>query len=370
MATSSSKNIGIVGCGNISKAYFENCRLYPNLAIAACADLDPDRAKEAAEKYGVDRALSVEDLLADPEVEMVVNLTIPAAHAEIDCRALAAGKHVFSEKPMALSLAEGQRVADLARQSGKRMGCAPDTVLGAGVQTSRRLLDEGVIGKPVAFAAAMLCRGHEHWHPSPEFYYQRGGGPMFDMGPYYLHALITLLGPVKRVAGLARTPFAERVITSEARFGQKMAVEIPTHLVALLEFCNGVSGTLSTSFDIRGPFTAPVIEIYGSEGTLRVPDPNGTGGPVRVGAAKQDQWQEMPLSHGYAKGSRGLGVADMAAAIVSGRAHRANDEIALHALEIMEAVHISSAEGRHVDLTTTCRRPEAMRSDLPEFVLE
>lgn len=193
---------------------------------------------------------------------------------------------------------------------------------------------------------------------------------MFDMGPYYLHALITLLGPVRRVAGLARISFAERLITSEPKSGQKINVEVPTHLVSLLEFCSGVSGTLSTSFDVRGPFTAPVIEIYGSEGTLKVPDPNGTGGPVLVGAAKQDHWREMPLSHGYARGSRGLGVAEMAAAIVSGRAHRANGEIALHALEIMEAIHISSAEGRHVELATTCGRPDAMRSDLPDFVLD
>ncbi|MEZ0299250.1 MAG: Gfo/Idh/MocA family protein, partial [Candidatus Methylacidiphilales bacterium] len=332
MQTVSQTNIGIIGCGNISNAYFDNCRLYPNITVAACADLDRERAEQSAAKHGIARALSVDEMLADPEVEIIINLTIPQAHAEIDCRVLEAGKHVFSEKPMALNLAEGRQIVDIAHKVGKRVGCAPDTVLGAGVQTSRKLIDDGAIGQPVAFAAAMQCRGHENWHPSPEFYYQKGGGPMFDMGPYYLHALITLLGPVKRVSGSGRISFPERIITSKPKNGQSVKVEVPTHLVSILEFANGVTGTFTTSFDVRGPSTRPVIEIYGSEGTLRVPDPNGTGGAVYLGAAAQNEWVEVPHTHPYAKGSRGLGVADMAAAIESGRKHRANEEIALHAL--------------------------------------
>ena len=193
---------------------------------------------------------------------------------------------------------------------------------------------------------------------------------MFDMGPYYLHALITLLGPVKRVASLATTSFAERVISSQPKAGERVKVEIPTHIVSVLEFCNGVTGTFTTSFDVMGLSTHPVLEIYGTEGTLKVPDPNGTGGEVFVAAIDEKEWKLIPHSHGYAKGSRGLGVADMAAAISSGRSHRAHEEIALHALEIMEAVHVSSAEGRHIELTTTCKRPDPMRADLPEFVLE
>jgi len=360
---------GIIGCGNISKAYFKSCKLFPDLDLTACADIDPARAQEAAAQYGV-KALTVDDLLASPDVEIAINLTIPQAHAEIDCRALNAGKHVFSEKPFTLTLAEGLQVLDAAKKAGRRIGCAPDTVLGAGVQTCRKLIDDGAIGAPVGFSAVMMCPGHESWHPAPEFYYKRGGGPMFDMGPYYLHALITLLGPVKRVAGLTKISFPERLITSETKNGQRITVEVPTHIVSLLEFHNGATGTFVTSFDIRGPYTNPVIEIYGSAGTLRVPDPNGTGGPVRVGAAGQKEWREVPLTHHYAQGSRGLGVADMAAALRTGRVHRANEQIALHALEIMEAIHDSASKGVIVELTTTCERPAAMRSDLPEFTLD
>ncbi len=361
--------VGIIGCGNISKAYFERCRLFPNLDLVACADLDFARAEAAAQTYGV-RAQTLEELLGAEDVAIVINLTVPLAHREIDERILAAGKHVFSEKPFALDMAEGGSVVGAALAAGCRVGCAPDTVLGAAVQTCRGLVDGGAIGRPVAFAATMMGRGHEHWHPSPEFYYQRGGGPMFDMGPYYLHALITLLGPVRRVSGMAVITHAEREIRSEPKRGTRMRVEVPTHVTSLLEFASGVTGTLVTSFDVPGPFTNPVIEIYGTEGTLRVPDPNGTNGVPQIGAAGEREWREVPHTHPYADGSRGLGVADLAAALVSGRDHRANERIALHALEIMEAIHVSAAESRHVTLRTTCERPAAMRTDLPPFVLE
>jgi predicted dehydrogenase len=369
MSTPSPVKTGIIGCGKISDAYFNNCKLFPNIELVACADIDTDRARDASARHGV-QVFSVEDLLSSSEIEIAINLTIPEAHAEIDCRALKAGRHVFSEKPLALTLAEGLRIQSTAREAGRLVGCAPDTVLGAAVQTCRQLIDEGTVGKPLSFTAVMQGRGHEHWHPSPEFYYKRGGGPMFDMGPYYLHTLITLLGPVKRVAGMTKISFPERLITSEPKKGQRITVEVPTHLASLLEFRDGAIGTLVTSFDVRGPFTNPVIEIYGSEGTLRVPDPNGTGGQVQIGAVCQAEWKNIPHTHGYAKGSRGLGVADMAAALRSGRPHRANDDIAMHALEIMEAIHVSAEQGRHVELTTTCERPEPMRKDLPEFVLE
>lgn len=361
--------VGIIGCGNISKAYFERCRLFPNLDVVACADADAARAEAAASTYGA-RPLTVEALLGSDDIDIVVNLTVPQVHREIDERILQAGKHVFSEKPFALDVAEGRSVLAAAAAAGRRVGCAPDTVLGAAVQTCRGLLDGGAIGEPVAFTAVMQCGGHEHWHPAPDFYYQRGGGPMFDMGPYYLHALITLLGPVRRVAGVARRTFAERVIMSEARRGERIPVEVPTHVTSLLEFHSGATGTLVTSFDVRGPFTDPVIEIYGTEGTLRVPDPNNTNGTPQVGAAGSKEWRDIAATHPYADGSRGVGVADLAAAIASGRDHRANERIAMHALEIMEAIHVSSAEGRHVEMTTTCERPAPMRTDLPPFVLE
>jgi predicted dehydrogenase len=253
---------------------------------------------------------------------------------------------------------------------GLRAGCAPDTCLGAAVQTCRKLIDEGGIGAPVAFQAGMSCGGHETWHPSPEFYYKRGGGPMFDMGPYYLHALITLLGPVKRVCGLTRTSFPTRTITSLPKRGAVVDVEVPTHIVSALEFHSGVIGQLTTSFDVRHGHNSPAIEIYGTSGSLSVPDPNGTGGPVKLRTARYTDWVQLRHTHPYAEGSRGVGVADMAMAILKNRPHRASEALAMHALDIMQAVHESSDEGRHITLTSTCERPEPMRADLADWVLE
>jgi len=212
--------IGIIGCGSISNAYFGACKRFPLLQVAACADIDLERAKAKAAEHGVGRACTVDEMLADPAIQIIVNLTIPKAHAEVDLRILNAGKHVFSEKPFAISREEGKAIVELAKKKNLRVGCAPDTVMGCGVQTCRKYIDEGVIGKVIAGNAFMLCGGHETWHPSPEFYYEVGGGPMFDMGPYYLHALITLLGPVKRVSGVANTTFPERTITSQPKRGK------------------------------------------------------------------------------------------------------------------------------------------------------
>ncbi len=361
--------VGIIGCGSISQAYFTACKRFFFLRVSACADLNIAAAEAKAQEHGC-RALSVEALLADPEIAIVVNLTIPRVHAEIDLRIIAAGKHVFSEKPFALTRAEGEAVVAAAAAVGLRVGCAPDTCLGAAVQTARKVIDDGEIGTPLSFQANMICGGHEHWHPSPEFYYQRGGGPMFDMGPYYLHALITLLGPVKRVAGLTRTSFPSRTITSAPKRGTVVPVEVPTHIVSLLEFHNGVIGQLTTSFDVKHGHASPNIEIYGSAGSLSVPDPNGTGGIPKLKTARFTDWVSLRHTHPYAEGSRGVGVADMARSIALGLPHRANDAIALHALDIMQAIHESSDEGRHILLTTTCQRPEAMRADLPDWVLE
>jgi predicted dehydrogenase len=362
--------IGIIGCGNISNAYFNACKRFPLLAVAACADLDLERAKAKAAEHGVGRGCGVDELLADPAIRIVVNLTVPKAHAEIDLRILAAGKHVFSEKPFAVTRDQGRAVVELARRKGLRVGCAPDTVLGCGVQTARKYLDDGLIGTVVAGSASMLCGGHEHWHPSPEFYYQAGGGPLFDMGPYYLHALITLLGPVTTVSGATRIAYPTRTIASAPKRGTVMTVEVPTHLVALLGFASGALITLTTSFDVRSAHTMPNLELYGSEGSMQVPDPNNTGGPIRIARRGLHDWTEYARTHPYREGSRGVGVADLAMAIVHGRRHRANDEIAMHALDIMQAVHESAASGARVALATTCERPAAMRADLPEWTLD
>ncbi len=359
-----SSAIGIIGCGNISNAYASACKRFPALRLVACADLDLERARAKATEYGIPKVLTVDQLLSDPAIDIVLNLTIPAAHAEIDERAIAGGKHAYSEKPFGLTREQGQGVVAAARKRNLRVGCAPDTVLGGGTQTCRALIDQGAIGKPIAFIANMLCAGHESWHPSPEFYYQKGGGPMFDMGPYYLHSLITLLGPVRRVTGSTRITHATRTITSQPKSGAIVQVEVPTHVIGVLEFASGPIGTITTSFDVRSS-QAPCIEVIGTEGTIAVPDPNSFGGPVRIRAGADPAWREVPLTHGYTGNDRGLGLADMATAIASGRHHRASDEVAMHALDIMQAIHESSDRGCHITLTTSCERPAPMATGRP-----
>lgn len=363
--------VGVIGCGNIAqKAYLPNLVRFPHLEVTAVADLNLDLARAQAERFSIPRALAPAALIASPDVDLVVNLTIPQAHVPIDLACLRAGKHVFSEKPFALSRADALRLSREARKRKLRLGCAPDTVLGAGTQTCRHLIDSGAIGRPIAFTANMLCGGHESWHPSPEFYYQKGGGPLWDMGPYYLHALITLLGPMARVSAATRRTHKVRTITSQPKAGKKVRVEVPTHLVSILESHSGAAGTLTTSFDIRVPHTHICIEIYGTEGSIRVPDPNRFSDKVWLGKAGGGDWQEVPLTRPYTEETRGLGAADMAAALASGRPHRANDGIALHATDIMQAVHESAEKGRRIDLSTTCKRPAAMPQQLTPFTLD
>jgi predicted dehydrogenase len=357
-------NVGIIGCGNISDTYFKNCAKFENLRVAACADLDASRAAAKAATYNI-RALTVPDLLNDPEVDLVINLTVPQAHTEVNLAALAAGKHVYTEKPLAVAREDGRRTLEAAQTKGLRVGSAPDTFLGAGLQTCRKLIDDGVIGEPVAATAFMLGHGPESWHPDPEFFYKAGAGPMFDMGPYYLTALISLLGPVRRVTGSARISFAERTITSQPHYGKKIVVETPTHLAAVLDLTRGPVATLITSFDVWGG-NVPRIEIYGSEGSLSVPDPNTFGGTIKLRRANAKEWEDVAYTHGYAQNSRGLGTADLAQAIASGRPHRASGALAYHVLDIMHAVHEASREGRHIELTSGVERPAPLPVGLPE----
>jgi len=350
--------VGIIGCGNISSIYLKSDKVFNNIEIVGCADLDAERAKAKADEYGV-KAYTVRDLLADPTIEIVVNLTIPAAHAEVSAAVIEAGKASYSEKPFALNRTDGEELLKLAAARGQRVGCAPDTFLGGGLQTCRQLIDEGAIGTPVAATAFMMSRGHEHWHPNPEFYYQPGGGPMFDMGPYYLTALVSILGPVRRVTGLTRASFAERLISSQPHSGKTIKVEVPTHVAGLLEFASGAIGTIITTFDVKAS-QLPRMEIYGANATMSLPDPNTFGGPVRLRAADDTDWHDMPLTHIYTENSRGLGVADLADALRNDRPHRANGELAHHVLEIMQAFHEASAEGTHVDLISSCERPVAL----------
>jgi predicted dehydrogenase len=348
-------SVGLVGCGNISRTYLGNAKRFPAIEIVACADLLPERARARAAEYEVPRACTVDELLADPAIELVLNLTIPNAHAEIALAAVERGKSVYNEKPLTIELADGRRLLERAAAKGGRVGGAPDTFLGAGLQTCRKLIDDGAIGEPVAATAAMLCHGHEHWHPDPAFYYQPGGGPLFDMGPYYLTALVALLGPVRRVTGSARASFPTRTITSRQRAGETIDVNVPTHAAAVLDFAAGPIVTLVTSFDVWARENR--IEIYGSEGTLAVPDPNMFGGPVLIRRAGENDWTDVPLVHDCTDNARGLGVADMAEALREGRAHRASGDLAFHVLETMHAIHEASREGRHVTLTSSVERP-------------
>jgi predicted dehydrogenase len=361
--------VGLVGCGNISDVYAAKLSALPTVDFVACADLVPERAKALAEKHGVSRTLSPDALVADEAVEVVVNLTIPAAHQPLSLQAVSAGKSVFCEKPLALSLADGVALGKAAGTAGVRVGCAPDTFIGAGLQTCRKVIDDGVIGEPVAAHAFMLTPGPEAWHPGPQIFYQRGAGPLFDMGPYYLTALVHLLGPVRRVSGSARITHAQREIGSEPLRGQMMDVEVPTHVSALLDFESGPIATLTTSFDVQGSRLRN-IEIYGTEGTLSVPDPNTFGGPVTIRRRGEREWTEIPLSHGNAAQSRGIGLADMIEGMQTGRPHRASLEMSTHVLDLMESIVRASDEERHVNPATRCRRPEALPAGLPDDVFE
>jgi len=357
--------VGLVGCGTISRIYCQNAKYLEAIDIVACADLLPERARARAEEFGIPRAMSVEHLLADAEVELVLNLTIPRAHAEVALAAIESGKSVYNEKPLAVTRADGRRMLDRAAEKGVRVGCAPDTFLGGGLQTCRQLIDEGAIGEPVAAVAFFLNHGHESWHPDPDFYFQPGAGPLFDMGPYYLTALTSLVGPIRRVTSSAQITFPERTITSQPKNGTKIQVNTPTHVAGVLDFANGAVGTLITSFDVW-PTDLPRIEIYGTTGNLSVPDPNTFGGPVRLRRAGEKEWSEVPLSHGFVTNSRGIGLADLAHAIRSGRPHRASGELSYHVLDVMESLLEASAAGRHVDIVSTCDRPAPLPTNLPE----
>jgi predicted dehydrogenase len=348
--------VGIIGTGNICPIYIKTIKSFENLDLVTCADIDTEKAIRVARKFGLPCARSITDLLSDAEIEIVLNLTPPAAHSEVSLKILQNKKSIYSEKPLALTREAAQQMIGLANENRLRIGCAPDTFLGAGLQTCRKLIDEGAIGQPVAATAFMLNHGHENWHPDPEFFYNAGGGPLFDMGPYYLTALVSLLGPVARVAGSSRISFNERTITSLPRQGQKIKVETPTHITGLLEFVNGVIGTLITSFDVWG-HTLPHIEIYGSQGTLFLPDPNTFGGPLRLMQNGSEMPVEIPLITGYAANSRGLGAADMATAMQSTRLHCANEQLAYHILDIMLAILESASTGHHVSLASSCARP-------------
>jgi predicted dehydrogenase len=347
--------VAVVGCGDISNQYLPNLAAFPDVELVFCADLDTDRARAKAEQSGIPRSGGLDQALACPDVDLVVNLTVPAAHGAVAAAALDAGKHVWNEKPLTVDLDEARALLAKATANGLRVGCAPDTVLGAGIQSARRLIDAGGIGTPLAATIMLQTMGPDRWHHHPESFFLPGGGPLFDMGPYYLSALFTLLGPVSRVAGLARRGRNRRTVVEGPRAGTTFPVEVDTHVTALLDFASGAAVSAVFSFDSPLRRTG-FVEITGTEATLRAPDPNGFGGASllhRPGAAAAE---EIPAA-GTVSG-RGIGVVDMVRALREGRAHRASGELALHVLEVMSAIGRSAATGAFVDIPSGFDRPD------------
>lgn len=367
--------VGLIGCGRISDIYIQNCQSFAEIDLLACASLDLAESQAKAAAYNIPKATLPQEIINDPDIEAVLNLTIPAAHAEISLAALDAGKHVYSEKPFATTLEDGRAILDRATAKGLLVGNAPDTFLGGRWQTCRALIDRGVIGKPVGAQVFVGTHGVERHNPNPDFYYQSGGGPLLDLGPYYLTALVFLLGPLSRVSGLARRTFDQRQIENGPRNGEWMDVEIDTHVVSQLEFADGPIGSMTMSFDVWDSDT-PRLEIYGEEGTLCIPDPdpvfgaNIFGGPVLYRQREtsrwthqprptgRDDWQVAENDFGFNNNARGLGLLDMAYAARMNRPPRASGALAQHVLEAMVNI-LSSAEqgGAMIPLSTTCERP-------------
>lgn len=382
--------VGLVGCGNICDIYLQNIKKFQVMEIAAVADAIAERAETKAGEYGIEKVCTVDEIMADKEIEVILNLTNPGSHYEISMAALNAGKHVYSEKSLAVTCEEAKEILALAKEKGLKVGCAPDTFMGGRLQTCRKLIEDGWIGKPVAATAFMTCHGHEIWHPSPQFFYKAGAGPMFDMGPYYITALIALLGPAKRVSGAVQKTFEQRLITSQPCCGERIDVEVPTHISGTIEFEIGAVATVITSFDIWDSHL-PRIEIYGTEGTLSINDDDPLAGPnlfegeillrrkdesdwngfpadlPRQGATS---WKKIPAAYGYNTNSRSLGLADMCYALQTGRKHRANGDMAYHALEIMHGIHEAARDGQYHVMESTCEKPDFMPVNLPDYILD
>lgn len=357
--------VGIVGTGNIFDRYVQGMARYPRLRLTGCADLDHARALKAAAEHGIRAYDSVDALLADPDVDIVVNITLPLAHAAVSAQAIAAGKHVYVEKPVAATVAEAAPLTAMAGGSGVLFGSAPDTFLGSAAQTARKAIDDGLIGQPVGATAFVTHSKAETWHPNPGFLFAPGGGPGLDLGPYYLTSLVNLLGPIATVSGLSRIGAPVRKVTSPDRVVESIEVTTPTHAAAVLGFASGVIGSLQMSFDVWNHHL-PFIEIYGTEGTLTIPDPNGFDGDVRLRGNHEEQWRTLPPVFPPSgpldmevQMLRGAGVDDLAGA-VDGAPHRASAELAFHVLEALEAVETSSRTRQVVELTSTAERPAAM----------
>ncbi|WP_424769301.1 Gfo/Idh/MocA family protein [Paenibacillus sp. sgz302251] len=353
--------VGLIGCGMISGAYLKSCtEKYDIMEIVACADLVPELARQRAQEFGISKALTVEELLSDSEIELVINLTIPKAHAEINLLALEAGKHVYVEKPFAVRRDDAKKVIELAASKNLRVGGAPDTFLGGGLQTCRKLIDEGWIGTPFsADARIMMGNASESTHPNGAFWFQEGGDPMMDMGPYYITALVHLLGPIVRVVGSAQRlhDTVTFIHPKSPLYGTQIPLEIPMNISGVLDFENGAVGTITTSKEGYGYM--PRLEVYGTQGTLICNDPNAFGGTIYI-QRRDGERKEVAYTHGFTDESRGLGAADMCYAIATGRQHRANGELTYHVLDVMHSIQESSRENSHIQIGSRCDRPKPL----------
>lgn len=363
--------IGLIGCGNISATYFKFVPLFKGIGILACADLNPEMASKRAEQYGVP-AMKPAELLAHKDIDLVLNLTVPAAHFGVSLAAVKAGKHVYSEKPLVLSMKDGKALKKAADAKKVRVGCAPDTFLGGSHQLARKAVDDGVVGKITSGTAILMSHGMEHWHPNPDFFFKPGGGPILDLGPYYIANLINLIGPVKRVAALTSTAQKFRTITSQPRAGQKILVKTPTNIQAVLEFSNGATVSLIASWDVWAHRHSH-LELFGTEGSLYVPDPNYFGGEV-LSTRRNERARPLPAwdhpfgianqdDHGPVANYRTAGLADMAAAIRGKRDMRCSLDRALHGVEVMTSILASGETGKFITMRTTCTRPKALGPD-------
>jgi predicted dehydrogenase len=349
--------VGIVGCGVISRHYAENAAAFDAFEIVACADLDQARAADLARRHDL-AATSVDELVADPGIDVILNLTPPQAHAAVIGAAVAAGKHVYTEKPVASTVAQAAAVLDEADRVGLRIGCAPDIFLGGAYQAARALLDDGTIGQPLSASGAVLVGGPESWHPDPDSFYGDGAGPLLDMGPYYLGALVALLGPLRRVAGFASIRVAERVIGAGPRKGERFPVTTPTHTTGVFELDGGATATLVASFE-AGAHSANELQLHGTDGALALPDPNYFGGALRIKRGDGD-WQDVPYEARGAREARGIGLEDLVLAIAEHRPHRASGRLALHVLDAATSMLRAAAEGRTVEVATRCERPQPL----------
>ena len=374
--------IGLIGTGRISDIYIQNCSKFDELEIVSCGSLDAEESKKKAKVYGIPTVQSPVEILADPNVDCILNLTIPASHAAVTLQALEAGKHVYSEKPIATDILDCRRILNLARSKNLKVGNAPDTFFGGRWQTVRKLLDQQVIGKPTGVMAFAGTHGVERHHPNPDFYYQTGGGPLLDLGPYYLTAMVFLLGPILKVSGMARKTFDQRVIENGNRYGEKIDVEVDTHSLSMLEFQNGTIGSMTLSFDIWDSET-PRFEIYGEDGTICIPDPdpvhgaNIFQGPVLYRTRSESRWEFQPRpkdrgdwlvaenTHGFNQDSRGVGLLDLYYAVRDDRTVRASAELAAHVSEVMHGILDAPSQGGFVAINSTCDVPEILPENFP-----